>query len=50
MLVQIHVAHDLATEELVLKVGVDDANHLQHLCDLMDGSCVMRQQLSVMSW
>jgi hypothetical protein len=35
--VQIHVAHDLAANELVLKVGVDDASRLRRLRALADG-------------
>ena len=37
MFVQIRVAHDFATNELVLKVGVDDASRLRRLCPLSDG-------------
>ena len=35
--VQIHVAHDLAANELVLKVRVDDASRLRRLGALADG-------------
>ena len=37
MFVQIRVAHNFAANELVLKVGVDDASRLRRLCTLADG-------------
>jgi hypothetical protein len=37
MLVQIRVAHNLATDELVLEIRVDDAGRLWRLCSLADG-------------
>ena len=37
MFVQIRIAHDLATNEFVLKIRVDDASRLRRLCSLSDG-------------
>ena len=54
MFVQIRVAHDLAANELVLKVGVDNASRLRRLRALTDGprthfsgtACEIPDQLS----
>jgi hypothetical protein len=37
MLVQIRVAHNLAADELILEIRVDDAGRLWCLCSLPDG-------------
>jgi hypothetical protein len=37
VLVQICIAHDLAADEFVLKIRVDDASRLRRLCSLSDG-------------
>ena len=37
LFVQIRIAHDLAADEFVLEIRVDDASRLRRLCPLSDG-------------